>query len=134
MSVRSKESAKAIDRPIATETLRQAEKIADRYQVVLHCDEGHWYGRGLELPNVFGDGKTVGRCIAETRTALCGAVAWMLEEGRKPPHPARETTRTRQVNVRLTAEEKLVLESTAKRRGFKGLGDFLRAAALEAVG
>jgi hypothetical protein len=38
------------------------------------------------------------------------------------------------VNVRLTAEEKAVLESKAKNRGLKGLSAFLRAAALDAVG
>jgi hypothetical protein len=34
---------------------------------------------------------------------------------------------------RLTAPEKAVLETTAKRKGFKGLADFLRAAALDTV-
>ncbi len=57
----------------------------------------------------------------------------MLEQRQRPPSPARQGTRTQQVNVRLTAEEKAVLESTAKSKGFKGLSDFLRAAALDAV-
>ena len=57
----------------------------------------------------------------------------MLEEGQKPPRPAREGKRTQQVNVRLTAEEKAMLEGTAKRNGFHGLSDFLRAAAIEAA-
>ncbi len=60
-------------------------------------------------------------------------MACLLEDGQKPPTPAREGTRTQQVNVRLTAEEKAVLETTAKRKGFKGLSDFLRSAALDAV-
>jgi hypothetical protein len=36
--------------------------------------------------------------------------------------------------VRLTSEEKAILESTARRKGFEGLSDFLRAAAMEAGG
>ena len=44
----------------------------------------------------------------------------MLEQGQRPPSPARQGARTQQVNVRLTADEKAVLESTAKSRGFKG--------------
>ena len=133
MSVKSKRPAKAIDRPFCSDVLKEAKGIADQYQVILNCEEGHWYGRGLELPNVFGDGKTVGRCMEDTREALCGAVAYLLEEGKKPPAPARECMRTQQVNVRLTPEEKVTLETTAKRKGFKGLSDFIRAAAMESA-
>ena len=133
MSGKSRESAKAIDRPFSRAVLQEAKRIADTYQVILNGEEGHWYGRGLELPNVFGDGKTVSQCMEDTREALCGAVAYMLEQGQKPPTPAKEGARTQQVNVRLTAEEKVMLETTAKRKGFKGLSDFIRAAALESV-
>jgi predicted RNase H-like HicB family nuclease len=133
MSVKSKRSAEAIDRPFPAQVLKEARRIAVEYQIILHCEEGHWYGRSLEMPHVFGDGKTADRCINDTQEALCGAVAWMLEQGRKPPAPAKEGTRTQQVNVRLTADEKAVLETTAKHKGFKGLSDFLRAAALDAV-
>jgi predicted RNase H-like HicB family nuclease len=133
MSVKSKKSAKAIERPFSAQVLKEARRMAAEYQVIPHCETGHWYGRGLELPHVFGDGKTTDRCIADTQEALCGAVACMLEQGQRPPSPARQGTRTQQVNVRLTAEEKAVLEATAKGKGFKGLSDFLRAAALDAV-
>ena len=133
MSVKSKESAKAIDHPFPPEVVKQAKQIADRYQVILSCEEGHWYGRGLELPNVYGDGKTVNECVKDTREALCGAAALMLEQGQRPPAPSRIGTRNTQVNVRLTAEEKALLESTAKRKGFSGLSDFIRAAAIESA-
>ncbi|MGD0898380.1 MAG: hypothetical protein ABR915_11130 [Thermoguttaceae bacterium] len=133
MSVKSKTSARAIDRPFPPAVLREAKKIAGRYQVILSCEEGHWYGRGLELPNVFGDGKTVAQCMQNTREALCGAAAYMLEQGQKPPAPAREGTRTQQVNVRLSSVEKAVLESAAKGKGFQGLSDFIRTAALESA-
>jgi predicted RNase H-like HicB family nuclease len=131
MSAKPKKSAAEIDRPFPAAVMKEARKAAAKYQVILYREDGHWFGRGLELPHVFGDGKTADRCIADTQEALSGAVAWMLEQGRMPPAPARQGTRTQQVNVRLTAEEKITLESTAKRKGFKGLSDFLRAAALE---
>jgi len=133
MSGKSKESAKAIDRPFAPRVWKEAERIAGAYQIILHCEDGHWYGRGLELPHVFGDGKTVEQCMEDTREALCGAVACTIEQGQRPPAAARAGTRTQQVNVRLTAEEKVMLETTAKRKGFNGLSDFIRAAAMESV-
>jgi predicted RNase H-like HicB family nuclease len=131
MSAKSKKSAKGLDRPFDAATMAKAKKIAERYQVILTCEEGHWYGRGLELPNIHGDGRTVGQCVENTREALAGWVAYLLEEGQRPPAAAQEGTRTMQVNVRLTAEEKALLESTAKRKGFSGLSDFVRAAAIE---
>lgn len=82
---------------------------------------------------VFGDGPTPAKCIDDTRAALTAAVAYMIEQGQRPPPPARLGARTQQVNVRLTAEEKAMLEVTARRKGFEGLSDFLRAAALESA-
>jgi len=131
MSAKSKKSAKAIDRPIDADVMAKARKIAGAYQVILACEDGHWYGRGLEMPRVFGDGKTANQCIENTREALAVAAAYLLEEGQRPPTPASEGTRTMQVNVRLTAEEKALLEVTAKRKGFTGLSDYVRAAAME---
>ncbi|HEY5313582.1 MAG TPA: hypothetical protein VIK18_13735 [Pirellulales bacterium] len=113
--------------------LAKARKVAGRYQVIVHCDEGHWYGRGLELPQVFGDGTTVAACVEDTREALLGAVAFLLEQDARPPAPAAAGRRTEQVNVRLTAEEKLLLEASAKQRGFSGLSEFMRTAAVEAA-
>jgi predicted RNase H-like HicB family nuclease len=103
------------------------------YQIIVECEDGHWYGRGLELPHVYGDGETAEQCIDSTREALAAAVAYLLEAGQVPPTPARHGKRTTQVNVRLTADEKAILENTARRKGFEGLSDFLRAAAMEAV-
>lgn len=124
----------AIDRPFAAGVLREARLIAEQYQVVLCREDDHWYGRGFELPTVFGDGKTVEKCVASTRDALAGAVALLIESGNRPPAPATAARRTEQVNVRLTADEKLLLEASARRRGFEGLSDFIRAAAIEATG
>ena len=131
MSAKSKKSAKAIDRPFDAHIMAKAVKVAGQYQVILTFEDGHWYGRGLELPTIHGDGKTVNQCVENTREAFAGWVAYLLEDGQRPPTPAREGTRTAQVNVRLTSEEKVLLEATAKRKGFSGLSDFVRAAAIE---
>lgn len=111
----------------------EAKRLAAAYQIILQFEDGEWYGRGLELPNVFGDGKTPEACVDDTREALAGAVALLLEQGQRPPAPATTGQRTEQVNVRLTAEEKVLLEASAKRKGFTGLSDFVRAAAIEAT-
>ena len=131
MSGKSKKSSAKIDRPFARKILAEARKRAEEYQVINSRQEGHWYGRGLELPHVFGDGATPAACIDQTRDALAAAVAYLLEQNEKPPTPAREGRRTHQVNVRLTAEDRAILETTACRKGFQGRSDFVRAAALE---
>jgi predicted RNase H-like HicB family nuclease len=37
--------------------------------------------------------------------------------------------RTEQLNIRVTAQERAALEAAAKKQGFRGVGDYLRAAA-----
>jgi predicted RNase H-like HicB family nuclease len=110
----------------------QAAEIVALYQVVLESDGGHWYGHGVELPHVFADGATPDECVAATRQALTAAVAYLLEQGRTPPAATRSRQRTQQVNVRLTSQEKAAIGETARRKGFSGLSDYIRAAALEA--
>lgn len=135
MSGKSKSSRTATRSPNDAARLLQAEakRFADSYQIILQFEDGEWYGRGLEMPQVFGDGKTPEACIANTREALEGAVTYLLEEGGRPPAAATTGQRTEQVNVRLTAEEKVLLEASAKRKGFSGLSDFVRAAAIQAT-
>jgi predicted RNase H-like HicB family nuclease len=130
MSGKSKKSA-GLNKPFDAQVFKKAEEIAQHYQVILHCEEGHWYGRGLEMPNVFGDGKTVSQCMENIREALESATALMLERGEKPPAPAQIGQRKKQVNIRLTDEEFALLKTTARNKGYCGLSDFLRAAALE---
>ena len=133
MSAKSKSPSKKIDRPFAADVIRRAAALAGQYQVILAFEDGERYGRGLELPHVFGDGRTPDRCVANTREAMIAAVATMLESGERPPAPARSGQRIMQVNVRLTAEEKSLLEATAQTKGFNGLSDFIRAVAMEST-
>ena len=128
-ATRTTKSAKGADRPFDSAAWSEAERLVCQYQVVLHCEDDHWYGRGLEFPKVFADGENADECVAETRKAMQGVVAFLIESGKSPPAPAREGARLQQVNVRLTSEERLLFESAARRKGFAGLSDFFRSAA-----
>jgi predicted RNase H-like HicB family nuclease len=130
MSIKLKKSLKVIDRPFEPAILRRAKKIADAYHIILHFEDGEYYGRGLEMPNVMNDGKTPDECVRNTREMLRTAIAFMLEEGQTPPPPASEGNRSEQINIRITAEERLFLEEAARSRGFRGISDFVRSIAL----
>jgi predicted RNase H-like HicB family nuclease len=129
-SAKSAKPSKAIDRPFAPQLLKRAREISRQYQVVLQLEDGEYFGRCLEMPLVMGDGKTADACVASVREALTVTVAHMLEEGQTPPVPASEQTRSQQVNIRLTAGERAILEQTAHRQGFRGISDYMRHAAL----
>ncbi len=116
MMSKTKKMTKAIERPFPPKVLADARRIVGQYHVLLWQEDGRWYGRGLELPNVFGDGLTSAKCVACTLDGLTATVAHLLETGAQPPAPARDGTRNEQVNVRLSAEEKLGFESAAKAR------------------
>jgi len=57
-------------------------------------------------------------------------IATLLEMGEKPPAPSRQGVRSEQVNIRVTVEEKAIMEVVAKQKGFRGLSDFIRSGAL----
>jgi predicted RNase H-like HicB family nuclease len=120
----------SLRRPFKARTLDAAKRLSLAYELVLRYEDDAWYGHALEYPEAMGDGKTVEACVRATRKALTAAVATMLEAGQTPPPPAREGIRSAQVNVRLTPEERAILESRANAKGFRGLSDFIRAAVL----
>ena len=131
MSANPRKSSKpAIDRPFDPKILRRARDIAGSYQIILHFENGEYYGRGLEMPHVMNDGKTPDECVGKTREILTTAVAYMLESGQAPPSPASDNKRSEQVNIRLAPQEKLMLEETARNKGFRGVSDFVRNASL----
>jgi predicted RNase H-like HicB family nuclease len=131
MSDKSKNSkGQAIDRPFDAAVLGKAKEIVADYEIVVAFEDGQWYGHGLELPGAHGDGKTPQAAVADTREAMIGVVAYMLEEGERPPEPARQGHRTVQINIRVTPEEKAVLESRSRAKGFRGLSDFIRTSVL----
>lgn len=115
--------------------MKQAGELAAQYRLVLESDgEGGYLGSAIEFPTAVAHGATADACVQSTRRALTVAVATMIEAGRRPPAPALQRKRELQINVRLSAEEKLVLEEAAQRCGFKGISDFVRTAALERAG
>ena len=131
MSAKSGKSSKQIDRPFDRQVLKEATAIANQYQIILVQEDGVWYGRGLELPETFDEGKTPAACVKATRQALIVTVAYMLGKGQTPPAAmTTEPRRTEQVNVRLPREERARIEATARGRGYKGMSDYIRAAAL----
>jgi predicted RNase H-like HicB family nuclease len=134
MSAKSvKSSSKKIDRAFDPSILRRAREIAERYQIIIQKEGGEFYGRGLEMPGVMNDGKTAEQCLKMTRESLVTAVAYLLESGKNPPAPASENLRSEQINIRLTPEERVVLEAAARRKGFRGVSDFVRSASLSSV-
>ena len=123
--------AKDISAPFDQGVLNAAHEIVEAYDIVLRREDDQWYGHALEYPEAMGDGKTPTACVKATQKALVSAVATMVEAGQTPPLPARQGVRSEQVNVRLTQEEKAVVESKCRARGFRGLSDFIRTKALE---
>ena len=93
-----------------------------------------YFGRTIEMPYVMADGETPEACVAATLEATATAVASLLEEGQTPPTSASEGKRDQQVNIRLTAEEKLLLEEASRREGFRILSDYLRSVGLNRAG
>lgn len=135
MSAKQKRPSRArLTRPFAKEIWERAEEIAASYQVVIRLEDDEYYGRGLELPGAMDDGKTPDECVKNTREAMAACVAVMLERGETPPAPASGSRRSEQVNIRLSPEEKLLMEESARARGFRGISDYVRALALSGKG
>ena len=102
--------------------------MAERYRIVLEREEEGYLARAVEFPTVFALAGTPNECEAKIREMLTIAVATMLEMGDSPPLPASK--RRVQVNIRLSGDEKLVLEESAQQAGFRGVSEFVRFAAL----
>lgn len=97
--------------------------------------EGDGYlGCTVEMPSVMGGAKSIEACVRDVLEATAASIATMLERGESPPSPAREGKRDQQVNIRLTADEKLALEGAARREGYRSVSDLIRAAAIRAAG
>lgn len=126
--------SKALNKPFKESIVRKARKIVADYRIILERNERLGFiGSSVELPTVFADAKTPEKCYRTTQDALMVAVATMIECGQRPPQPASMGLRTEQVNVRLTAEEKLLFANAAMNLGFKGISDFIRSTALNNV-
>lgn len=132
---KSRASNQRLDRPFDPALWKKAKRVAGTYTLVItpEPDVGY-FGRTVEMPLVMGDGPTHAECAAQVLEATTLAVASMLEAGETPPVAAREGKRNQQVNLRLTADEKLRLQEAARREGFRTISDFIRSAALGRTG
>jgi predicted RNase H-like HicB family nuclease len=109
----------------------RAQALARSYRLVLEADaELGFVGRTVELPLVMADGRTIEACAKAVLRASAEAVSALLERGIRPPAPSREGRREVQINIRLTAEERLTLEAAAERTSARSISDFVRLAAL----
>lgn len=77
---------------------------------------------------MFAAAPTPNECEAKIREMLTIAVATMLEMGETPPLPASK--RRVQLNIRLSGDEKMLLEESSQRAGFRGVSEFVRFAAM----
>jgi len=133
-SSRNEAKSKALDKPFKESIVRKAKKLVADYRIILERSNTLGFiGSAVELPTVFADAATPEQCYKATQEALMVAVATMIECGQRPPQPASAGRRTEQVNVRLTAEEKLLFANAATNLGFKGISDFIRNTALGTV-
>ena len=90
---RKKKQSLPIDRTFDPPIWADAQRIVAQYQVTLWQEDDRWFGHGLEMPHVYGDGATVAECVASTLEGLVVATAHMIELGDRPPAPAREGIR-----------------------------------------
>jgi len=112
--------------------LANAKEIIDGYHIIVEKDDKLGYiASSVELPTVFADGKKEIECFRAIQEALMGAVATMIACGQKPPQSLSANKRTEQINIRLTAYEKILLTNKAVDLGFKGIADFVRNRVIE---
>lgn len=127
----SKARSKSIERPFDEDILKRAREIAAGYSIVIEAGGSGFLGRSFEMPGVLADGASPEECAKAMSRALELTVATMLELGERPPSAHWRKERTVQINVRLTPEEKFVLEDAGRQRGFKGVSDFVRISSLQ---
>jgi predicted RNase H-like HicB family nuclease len=114
--------------------LKRARKHLVDYSFVIHPDgEGGFLGSASELPGVLADGETLDECARNLTFALETVIASYLADGESPPAPARREKRTEQVNVRFTRTERSLLERESAKQGFRGIGDLIRAQAIQSL-
>jgi predicted RNase H-like HicB family nuclease len=131
-SAKSRSSARPGKTPDKAHVAR-ARELARRYQITVWLEDGHWYGKCVEMPHCLGDGRTADAAIAATRQTVVAGLAADLADGMPAPMPASGRSRREQVNIRLSADERSAIEANAARLGFKGMADYIRAVAVSGL-
>jgi len=127
---RAAEPASDLARPFEKGVWSEAERIARHYKSVLEPADAGFLATAIEMPTVFERGPTADEAIQNLQTALTVAIATLLERGEVPVAPASADIRREQINIRVSRPERLMIESAARRSGYRGVSDFVRATAL----
>lgn len=127
---RSDKKPRDLRRVFTRALLNKARAIGDQYTIMVEPSARGYEASAVEMPSVFVHAATERECFSKLREALMVGVAVMLEGGQTPPAFMAESQRTMQINIRLTAHERFMLESASRNQGFRGVSDFVRNAAL----
>ena len=116
--------------------LLKAKIIVKNYRITIERkkpDSSGFIGSSIELPTISANGITLEACYTNTEKALIAAVVKIIESGKRPPQPSFTKNRTKQVNVRFTPDEKILLTNVVSDLGFNGISSFIRHLALERI-
>ncbi len=88
----------------------------------------------MEMPTAVGIGATREAAIADLNETLVATIAMLLASGGTPPQALGER-KLEQVNIRISAEEKLLLRELARKFGDgRNTSDLIRSAIREKLG
>lgn len=133
----AKRRKSAIAKGLPEDAMSDAEVLARWYQRVLwqipsdvrRSGRLLWRCKTVELELV-SVADTPEEALEESLLQSALVIVEMRQDGIPPPEPLAGLPRDQQVNIRLTAEERLTLESLANREGFRSVSDYVRSAAL----
>ena len=122
-------------RPFNPAVEEQARQIVSRYKMYVEWveDEQRYFAGCEEYGYLCGDGPTRAAAIDMATEGMVGAVACTLDGGETPPVPLADAPPhepAAHVDVVVSKAELSDLEDAARREGFRGVGDYLRHAAL----
>ena len=113
--------------------LSKARGFALRYRIILTpTDDGSFIANAMELPGIIIQEATLTKVVEELHNVLIEVIVRLLREGNAPPQPTAGR-RLEQVNVKLSLEERSLMESAARARGNRGVADYLRQLGLEHI-
>ncbi len=136
MSERRKRTAKgpAPVRASDPAVIDRARRMAAKYRLVLEPDaSGGFKAHAIEMPRASGAGRTADKCVDNTRAAIVSAVVKMLVKGDAPPLPAGETRRVEQINIRVSPEDRILLEEAARQQGCRSVADYVRRVSIRTI-
>ena len=131
----SVEEYQRLARPFPPGVEAEARRIVSRYRMFVRwvAEEGCYFAGCEEYGYLCGDGETRADAIEMASDGMVGVVGYELENGETPAVPLADEPqagRAVHVDVELSTAEQSDFEQLARREGFRGVGDYLRHAAL----